>query len=87
VENRPARGTWNVDGRPVLPAEVAKPALVIVPEHDYIVPPASATPLTRALGQAEQWTLPAGHIGMVAGSRAPTALYGPLARWLADAAT
>lgn len=87
LENRPTRGAWVVDGRPVLPSEVAKPSLVIVPEHDYIVPPASAVPLAQALGRAEQWTLSAGHIGMVAGSRAPAVLYGPLARWLEGAET
>ena len=84
AENSPARGAWRVAGRPVLPREVKTDCLVLVPERDHIVPPASAAPLAEALPRAVRRVVPAGHIGMVAGGRAPTILYRPLARWLAD---
>ena len=82
AENTPARGAWRVAGRPVLPGKVKADCLVLVPERDHIVPRASATPLAGALPRAACRVVPAGHIGMVAGSRAPTILYRPLARWL-----
>ncbi|MCH9053184.1 MAG: 30S ribosomal protein S11 [Proteobacteria bacterium] len=87
VENRPARGAWRIAGRPVLPAEVRAPCLVMIPGRDHIVPPASAAPLADALPRAERRVVGAGHIGMVAGGRAATILYGPLARWLTAAMT
>ena len=87
VENRPARGAWRIAGRPVLPAEVQARSLVMIPGKDHIVPPASAAPLAEALPRAERRVLGAGHIGMVAGGRAATILYGPLARWLKAAMT
>jgi polyhydroxyalkanoate synthase len=84
VENAPARGAWCIGGRPVRPAEVSAPSLVVVPEQDYIVPPGSAAPLGAALPGAAMRVVPAGHIGMVVGARAQTVLYEPLADWLVE---
>ena len=84
VENAPARGVWCIGGRPVRPAEVSAPSLVVVPEQDYIVPPDSAAPLGKALPGAAMRVVPAGHIGMVVGARAQTVLYEPLADWLVE---
>ena len=84
VENAPARGAWRIGGRPVLPAEVSAQSLVVIPEQDYIVPPDSAAPLGEALPGAEIRVAPTGHIGMVVGVHAKTALYDPLADWLVE---
>jgi polyhydroxyalkanoate synthase len=84
-DNTPARGRWEVAGRPVLPAEVRCPSLVVVPGRDHIVPPGSALPLAAALPAAECRVLDAGHIGMVVGGGAPEILYRPLADWLRSA--
>jgi polyhydroxyalkanoate synthase len=83
VDNAPARGQWHVAGRAVLPREVAAPALVVIPEKDHIVPPGSAAVLDKALPRATALSLPAGHIGMVAGTRAEATLFKPLSAWLA----
>lgn len=82
VDNTPGRNTWRILDRPVIPAEVNAPALVYIPEQDYIVPPDSALALARALPRAETRMIAAGHIGMVAGSQARALLYEPLAAWL-----
>lgn len=82
VDNTPARGAWTVDGEAVLPEEIKTPSLVVVPKGDHIVPPESAAALADAIPKAEQTTLLAGHIGMVAGSRAEEILFKPLAQWL-----
>lgn len=81
-DNDTQHGKWQVAGRPVLPAEVTMPTACFVPERDHIVPPASAAPLASQLPKGELMSVPAGHIGMVAGSRAESALYRPLAAWL-----
>ena len=82
-ENTPHRLQWCVDGDIVDPAAFEKPALVLVPEKDRIVPPQSANALGDALPNAMRKSLPFGHIGMVAGARAETAVWAPLADWLA----
>ena len=67
-------------GQAVNPRLIDVPTLVIIPEKDTIVPPASASPLIDLLPRAEMLSLNAGHIGMIAGSKAKTLLYKPLCR-------
>lgn len=81
-ENTPHCLQWRVDGEIVDPAAFAKPALALVPQRDRIVPPKSANALGDALPAATVKTLPFGHIGMVAGARAKSAVWEPLAQWL-----
>jgi len=80
--NTPARGEWRLRGRPVRPAAVKIPTMIVVPEQDRIVPPASAMALARVMPHATLLHPPLGHIGMVVGSQAREALWQPLARWL-----
>lgn len=82
MDNATAKGVWRVDGEAVRPGDIQAPALVVIPEKDHIVPPQSASPLADALPNAVAKTVGAGHIGMVAGSRARTTLYEPLSLWL-----
>jgi polyhydroxyalkanoate synthase len=81
-ENRPGRGSWNIAGAPVRPEAYAGPSLAVIPHDDRIVPPASALPLAQALPNCTTLRASAGHIGMMAGSRARTELWVPLADWL-----
>jgi polyhydroxyalkanoate synthase len=81
-ENTPGRGAWTIAGAPVRPESFAKPALAVIPNNDRIVPPASALPLARALPDCTTVRASAGHIGMMAGSRAESELWTPLAAWI-----
>lgn len=81
-ENRPARGAWRVAGTIVDPATLAVPTLLAIPRHDRIVPPASALALRAVMRRARVLELPGGHVGIVAGPRAPELLWTPLLRWL-----
>jgi polyhydroxyalkanoate synthase len=81
-DNAPARGTWQVDGRPVRPGDVAAPSLVVLPRRDRIVPPRSAAPLASAIPRASALRPPFGHIGMMASAEAPEAVWQPIADWL-----
>lgn len=86
-ENRPALGQWQVDGRPVLPQDWQKAALVVLPERDRLVPKEGAAALLAQMPQATRLDAPSGHIGMVVGLRAETGLWQPLAAWLREVAT
>ncbi len=80
--NTPARGIWRVAGLPVDPAKLSVPAFCAIPGRDRLVPSVSALPLAKALGKATIIEPTAGHIGMVAGTRAKPALWQPFADWL-----
>ena len=72
-------GRWQAGGAAVDPTELAMPILDVVATRDRIVPPAAAL---SAGGIGTPLHLPAGHVGMIVGSRAPALLWEPLARWL-----
>ncbi len=80
--NLPARGKWRVAGEPVVPADLRCPALVLIPEQDRIVPPASAQALADALPQARRLTPRSGHIGMVISRGARERVWTPLSDWV-----
>jgi polyhydroxyalkanoate synthase len=82
-DNAPARGEWRVAGRKVLPSRWRRPALVVIPGRDRIVPPAAAEPLATAFANADVLRPPLGHVGMMSAARAPQILWEPLAAWLA----
>jgi poly(3-hydroxyalkanoate) synthetase len=81
-ENRPARGTWVIGGQVIDPSLLTMPAFIAIPERDRIVPPESATPLAGAIPHATVLRPAAGHVGMVAGSRAEGALWRGLTDWV-----
>ena len=81
-DNAPCRGLWQVAGHPVRPQLLNRPALVVVPGRDRIVPPGAAEPLAAALGTATVLRPPLGHIGMMVAVHAPEMLWTPIAAWL-----
>jgi len=84
VENSTANGQWRIDGTVVDPGAFSRPTIAFIPGRDHIVPPASARALADAIPGCDARTVPAGHIGMVTGSRATDVLIEPLARWIHD---
>jgi polyhydroxyalkanoate synthase subunit PhaC len=81
-DNEPGRGVWRVVGQRVAPGLWRRPALVVVPGRDRIVPPLSAEPLAAAISGSEMLRPALGHVGMMAAARAPTMLWTPIAHWL-----
>jgi polyhydroxyalkanoate synthase len=81
-DNAPARGLWRVDGKAIAPRQFDRPALVVVPRRDRIVPPRSAEALGAALPRATMLRPPLGHIGMMSAAAAPGLIWQPIAEWL-----
>ena len=84
-ENLPGRDRWTIDGKRVVPSKITRPALVMIPSGDRIVPPLSAAALAdpkRGLKNATRLDLPLGHIGMVVSGRARELSWTPLIDWL-----
>lgn len=73
----PGRGRWSVGRRIVLPHPPV-PMVEFVAQSDRIVPAASA------IGLPDRRIVPAGHVGMIVGSRGRSVLWEPLGRWLSD---
>ena len=82
LENRPGRGLWRPGGALADPAMLDIPVLVVVPEADRIVPPASAAALAPLLRRSERLDVALGHIGMVVSRRAESQLWNPLRDWI-----
>ncbi len=80
--NLPARREWRVAGLAVDPTRLTMPSFCAIPARDRLVPPASALPLAALLPGARVVQPAAGHVGMVAGTHAQTALWEPFADWL-----
>jgi len=75
---------WKIAGHPVDPRRFDRPALVVVPSRDRLVPPASALPLADLLTQVKCLQPDLGHIGLVVGRQAPDLVWSPLADWLSN---
>ncbi|KAA5605848.1 alpha/beta hydrolase [Roseospira marina] len=81
ADNAPGRGQWQVAGQPIQPESMTRPAYVVVPARDRIVPAASARALGQALPNATLREPPLGHIGMIVSRQAVARVHDPLVRW------
>jgi poly[(R)-3-hydroxyalkanoate] polymerase subunit PhaC len=85
-ENRLARGTLEIGGRHVDPAQLTMPVLNVYARADHLVPPSASRPLARLVRSRryEELAFDGGHIGIYVSSRART-LPATIAAWLAGA--
>jgi polyhydroxyalkanoate synthase subunit PhaC len=83
-ENRLEKGTLRLGGRKVALKGITVPLLNVIAERDDIVPIASARPLRDLVGSkdAENLTLAAGHVGLLAGRKAATETLPAIVEWL-----
>ncbi len=80
--NSTARGNWRVAGLAVDPSRLTIPVFCAIPGKDRLVPAQSAQPLAALLPQATIIEPRTGHVGMIAGTHAQSALWQPFADWL-----
>jgi polyhydroxyalkanoate synthase len=71
-------------GNPCDLRRVRCPLLAFAGETDNVAPPASTREIVRVVGSADKALVPVpgGHVGVVAGSQAPRAVWRPMAEWL-----
>ncbi|MEG3164866.1 alpha/beta hydrolase [Sphingomonas sp. PB2P19] len=74
--DRPGRGAWLIGDTIVDPLRLECPTVEFVSLTDRIVPAATA------IGFADRRDLALGHVGMIVGGRARTALWDPLVAWI-----
>lgn len=82
-ENSPATGSWKIDDRAVDPTAFEGRSLVVIPDADRIVPPASAAALANRLRNCQTLRPNAGHIGMMASKSAQSEVWPKIADFLA----
>jgi polyhydroxyalkanoate synthase subunit PhaC len=84
-DNLPGTNKWVVGGKRIVPARIKRPALVMIPSGDRIVPPLSAAALVdprHGLKNATRLDVALGHIGMMVSGRARELCWTPLIDWL-----
>lgn len=85
-DNLPMQAQWKIGGQIIHPkyltTHVDCPIFAILPKQDRIVPPASASAVSRGLAAIQMTTIDAGHIGMVASPRAAPQTIAAIVNWL-----
>lgn len=84
VHNRMLSGGFVIDGRTVTLADITTPILSFVGATDEIARPAAVRAIAEAAPEAavEFVTIPAGHFGLVVGSRAMAMTWPTVAAWI-----
>ena len=84
--NELVRGTMTLCGRPARLGAIDCPTLVVSFEHDAIVPPAAAAPLSEGIAAPDRARLHlrGGHVGAVVSKKAARGLWPALSRFWAD---
>ncbi len=82
IENRLHAGKWIVQNQPIRPDALHTPTLVVIPEHDHIVPPYSSQPLVEHIVKVQHVTIPLSHVGIIISSKAPTLSWAGIVRFL-----
>ncbi len=86
-ENAPFRKEWRLGGKPVDPAMINVPSLVIASKQDRLVDYDTAAAIGKVLPNAKIVNPACGHIGMIAGSKAISKVWTPVADWIKKNAT
>lgn len=77
-----ARNQWKIGARRINPANIKQPTFIAIPKQDHVVPYDCAKPLGDIIPHAHVIHPPAGHVGMIVGTRAKSECWNPLAEWL-----
>ncbi|MEO1551220.1 MAG: alpha/beta fold hydrolase [Pseudomonadota bacterium] len=82
MEDRLAKGRFDVLGGPVNAGSVTVPSLVLAGQRDNIAPPALAQPLAEQIPSATLLSPDLGHVGAIVSARAPGEVWDPIAQFL-----
>lgn len=84
--NKPGKGAWTVDGKPMNLERLDMPALVVASLNDRLVPKESSMAMANLLPQAETLAPSSGHIGMMTGRNAQEQVWQPVLNWVREKA-
>jgi len=86
IDDKLRKGEMRIADRNVDLKNITSPLLVVVGETDKLAPPPSVEPITELVGSKDIKTISVsmGHIGMVAGRRAPEKVWRPIANWIEE---
>lgn len=83
VDNQPRNGVWTIGTGLAEASRIDLPVFVAAAGRDRLVPKESALAIMQQIDACEGMEADIGHIGMMASPRAPGAVWGPVADWLA----
>jgi polyhydroxyalkanoate synthase len=88
-QNRLVKGEMSLGGLPVKLNAIACPLLLLVADHDHLVPPNSTLALEQHVRSKDVTSMEinAGHIGLAVSSKAHRDLWPKAANWIADHST
>jgi poly[(R)-3-hydroxyalkanoate] polymerase subunit PhaC len=83
-ENRLAKNTMRLGGRPINLKKIKWPFLNVIAEKDHLAPIEAASPLTAAVGSkdVEELRIPAGHVGLFVGRSAQKLALPKITEWI-----
>ena len=83
-QNQLVKGEMYLDGKPIRLESITCPVLMLVAEHDHLVPPGSTLALKSHVGTSDVAALSvaAGHIGLAVSSKAHETLWPAATQWL-----
>ncbi len=82
LRNKPGKGEWRLGGEVVNPQKIEVPLLVIASRKDRLVSYNSAMAVMENMPTAHHIDPPCGHIGMIAGNKAPENVWRPILGWI-----
>ncbi len=85
-QNRLVKDEMSLGGAPVKLDAITCPLLLLIAEHDHLVPPRSTLAVERAVQSRDVMTLSinAGHVGLAVGSQSHSQLWPEAANWIAE---
>ncbi len=88
-QNQLVRGGLSIGDRPVKLDAIRCPLLLLVAEHDHLVPPNSTLAIEKLVSSKEvkSMSINAGHIGLAVSTKAHRKLWPDAANWIAEHST
>jgi polyhydroxyalkanoate synthase len=83
-ENQLASGLLRIRGKRADLSNITQSLLILTADNDHIVPPQNSIPILDLTSSTDTFHLakPGGHIGLMAGAKAPQHTWPDVTRWL-----
>lgn len=82
LENKPHSGKWWIGNHLIAPHRLEMPVAVVTAAKDKVVPTESSKSICTSVDNVKEFSVDAGHIGLMVGRKAKSQFYTPWADWL-----